>query len=147
MGVICAAFLCSIVNALGGAGQGTRKLISGVFLALALLHPLGSLDLPELPVGELLREAEAAAQDGEALARDAKNERITQSLEAYILTKAEELDLAVEAEVTVDEDGLPARVTLTGPGPVPRELIDALCLSLGLGKEDIRWKEIRQSSE
>lgn len=147
MGVICAAFLCAIVNAVGGEGRGTRRMICGVFLALALLHPLGSLELPELHLDTLWEEAEAAISSGASLARDVKNEIITDSLEAYILTKANELELAVEAEVTVDADGLPVSVTLTGHGPVPQMLTADICAAFGLGKEDIRWKEIYQSSE
>ena len=149
MGVICAAFLCSIVTAVGGAGQGTRRLICGVFLALALLHPLGSLELPELSLDPILEEAEEAAANGTAQAETARNAIITDSLEAYILTKATELDLVIGVEVEVDSDGLPISVTLTG-GASPSErdaLTNAITTALGLGKEEIRWKQTYQSSE
>lgn len=149
MGVLCAAFICSIVTSIGGAGQGTRKLISGVFLALALLHPLGSLVLPELTLDPFLESAEEAVETGQAQAIAAKNEIITGSLEAYILTKAKELDLAVEAEVTLTADGLPASVTLSGnASPSEREALSgSVAAALGIGKEDITWKEFHQSSE
>lgn len=142
LGVMCAAFLCSIVTSIGGAGQGTRKLICGVFLALSLLHPLGKLDLPELTLDPFLNEAEEAVLDGKTQARAAKNDIISDALEAYILTKASALDLTVEAEVTLTADGLPDSVTLTGPAsPAEREqLTNTLTAALGLGKEDIRWK-------
>lgn len=149
MGVLCAAFICSIVTSVGGAGQGTRKLICGIFMALALLHPLGTLDLPELTLGPIVDEAEAAVKAGQAQAQAAKNAIITDSLEAYILTKAKELDLAVEAEVTLTADGLPTSVTLSGnASPSEREaLSSSIAAALGIGKEDIEWNQIHQSSE
>lgn len=149
IGVLCAAFICSIVTSVGGAGQGTRKLICGIFMALALLHPLGSLDLPELTLDPFVDEAETAVKAGQAQARAARNEIITGSLEAYILTKAKELDLAVEAEVTLTADGLPASVTLSGnASPSEREaLTSSITAALGIGKEDIEWNQIHQSSE
>ena len=149
LGVLCAAFICSIVGSVGGAGQGTRKLIGGVFLALTLLHPLGSLDLPKVPLDSYLNEAEAAAEAGQIQASSARNALITDSLTAYILTKAAELDLDIEARVTLTADGLPEAVTITGrASPSERErLTTTLTAALGLGKEDIRWKESHQSSE
>lgn len=149
MGILCAAFLSSIVTAIGGEGQGARKLICGVFLALALLHPLGSLDLPEVSLTPFLRDAEEAVRDGRSQTLAAQNDIITDSLEAYILTKAAELGLELDAEVTLNAESLPASVTLTGrASPSEQEvLINSLCAALGLGKEEIRWKEIYQSSE
>lgn len=149
IGVLCAAFICSIVTSVGGAGQGTRKLICSIFMALALLHPLGSLDLPELTLEPFVDEADAAVETGQAQARAARNEIITGSLEAYILTKAIELDLAVEAEVTITACGLPASVTISGSAsPSERDtLSNSVAAALGIGKEDIEWNRIHQSSE
>lgn len=142
MGILCAAFICSIVGSIGGTGQGTRRLLCGVFLALSLLHPLGSLDLPELSFDPFLDEAEDAVEYGQTQAQAARNDIITDSLEAYILTKASELDLTIEAEVTLTADGLPASVTLSGStSPSEREaLSSSITAALGFGKEDIRWK-------
>lgn len=149
MGVICAAFLCAVVNSIGGPGQGTRRLISGIFLALSLLHPLGSLELPELTLDSIRRDAASIIEDGTAQAADAKNEFITDALEAYILTKAEELGLAVEASVTLSPEGTPKAVELTGTAsPSERDaLLDELSRELGLGKEALTWKQVYQSSE
>lgn len=149
MGVLCAAFICSIVTSVGGAGQGTRKLICGIFLALSLLHPLGSLELPELTLDPFLDDAEDAVENGQAQAQAARNAIITDSLEAYILTKASELGLELGAEVTVTAEGLPASVHMTGrASPSDRQaLTNEIMVALGIGKEDIHWKEMHQSSE
>lgn len=149
MGVLCAAFLCSFVNSIGGEGHGMRRLISGIFLALALLHPLGSLDLPEISLDPFLEDAEKAAEDGQAQARTAQNVIITDALEAYILTKAAELDLTIEARVDLTSDGMPASVTLSGSAsPSERQVLtDVLTAALGLGKEEIKWMPLCRDSE
>lgn len=149
LGVICAAFLCSIVNAIGGEGRGTRKLVSSVFLALALLHPLGSLELPEFPLDPILREAEEAAHNGAEQASAARNEIITETVEAYILTEAEALGLTLEVHATLNPDGTPLSVTLSGPAsPSEREALSTrLTKTLGLRKEDLRWTSYPQRDE
>lgn len=149
LGVICAAFLCSVVNAIGGEGRGTRKLVSGVFLALSLLHPLGSLELHDFPLDPILREAEDAAQNGTAQASAARNEIITDSLEAYILTEAEALGLTFEVHVALAPDCTPVSVTLSGPvSPSEREVLSSrLIKTLGIGKEDLHWTSYPQGNE
>lgn len=149
LGVICAAFLCSIVNAIGGEGRGTRKLVSGVFLALALLHPLGTLDLPDFPLDPILRKAEEATLTGEAQANAARNEIITEAVEAYILTEAEALGLTLEVHVALSPDGTPVCVTLSGPAsPSERETLSShLTKTLGLRKEDLYWTSYPQRDE
>lgn len=149
LGVICAAFLCSIVNAVGGEGRGTRKLVSSVFLALALLHPLGSLDLPDFPLEQILREAEEAALTGEAQASAARNEIISEALEAYILTEAEALGLTLEVHVSLSPDGTPVSVMLSGPAsPSEREVLSShLIKTLGIRKEDLHWTSYPQRDE
>lgn len=143
MQILCATFLCAIVGSIGGAGQGTRRLISGVFLALALLHPLGTLDLPKLTLDPFLAEADEAIESGQAQAQSARKTIISESLEAYILTKAQELHLNPEIEVTLDDGGLPQSVTIIcQASPSEREaLTNTITTALGLRKEDIQWKE------
>lgn len=142
MGVLCAAFLCSVLNALGGEGKGLRRLISGVFLALSLLHPLGSLELPELSLSPFQEEAKDAVDSGVREASNAKNEIISESLEAYILTKADQLGLSIDVHVELSPDGSPQSVALEGDaGPLQREqLCNLIADSLGLEREDLKWK-------
>lgn len=149
MGVVCAAFLCSIVSALSETRGGILKWLCGIFLVLALLHPLGTLELPRMSADPFLKEADMVVSEGSEQARAARNEIITESLEAYILTKAAEHGLTVEVSVCVQEDGMPASVTLAGTAsPQERDaLIRAITNGLGIGKEDLIWSELYQSSE
>lgn len=141
-GILCAAFLCAVVNAVGSSGKRIRRLITGVFLVLSLLHPLGSLDLPAISLTPYLKEAQNAASYGAQEALTARNEIISGSLEAYILTKADELGLSIGIHVEVSPDGSPRSVSLEGAaGPSEREQLCAFITdSLGLEREDLEWK-------
>lgn len=147
LGVICAAFALSILSALapGGPGKGTRRLAGSIFLALAVLTPLRSGELPELELDRLKSEALRAAEDGTRQAEEAERACISQALEAYILTKAADLGLSPQVRVELDRDGSPVSVTLTGEADL--RLTQIITRDLGLGKEAVTWNVSYQSSE
>ena len=109
----------------------------------------GNLELPELHLEEYLRQAEIAASEGAEQASSAQSDIISQSLAAYIGTKAGELGLTVTAEFRLDEELRPRAVVLTGAAsPLQRqELTDTLVRELGLAKEAVTWTETNQDSE
>lgn len=151
LGIIAAAFLVSVLNALGGkgAGQGTRRLVGGILIALAVFRPLGKFDirLPELD--GFRSDAEAAAASGLDQAQELRIQRITEGYEAYILTKAAGLGLDAQVEVTAGEDGYPESVTIrTAASPGERqEMTQVIVRELGVGREAIAWIDPHQSSE
>ena len=149
--LICAAILTALVDALAGsgAGSGIRRLTAGIFLTLVAFSLPGSLDLPELDLEQYFRQAEIAVSDGKEQASSAQADIISQSLAAYIGTKAGELGLTVTAEVRLDEDLRPCAVVLTGAAsPLQRqELTDTLVRELGLAKEAVTWTQMDQDSE
>lgn len=151
LGIICAAFVVSVLSALApeGAGQGIRRFIGTVFLILTVLIPLGRSELPELELDHLPEEALRAAEAGKAQAEEAFAGRISESLEAYILTKAAELELQPQVRVELDRNGLPVAAVLTGDGdPGDLEaLAEWIARDLGLGKEAVTWNVSHQSSE
>lgn len=151
LGVLAAAFLVSILNAMGGnwPGQEIRRLVSGLLLTLAVFRPMGNLDLtiPELEV--FRAEGEAAAEAGLEQADKMRHQHITQSYCAYILTKADGLGLQAEAEVAVGENGFPQTVTIracASPGE-RQELTGMIVRELGIEKEAVVWIDPYQSSE
>lgn len=151
LGILCAAFLASLIFTIGGEGpgKGTRKLIGGMFLALAVFRPMGGLELPDLSLVQYRIDADAAVAAGTAQAENARTEFITEACGAYILSKAAELGLEPEIQVSLDEKGMPCAITLTASAsPSEREhLSGCITRELGLGKEDVIWIIPHQSSE
>lgn len=149
--LICAAFLSALVLAIGGdgAGKGMRQFLCGLFLALTALSPLGTMELPELDLEVYREDAGAAVSDGIYQAQSAQNEIITERCEAYIFNKAAELGLSLDVKVTLDEEGIPASVTLTGQASPAEleELSGCIARDLGVGKEAQTWNIPYQSSE
>lgn len=117
--VVCAALVCSVANRLGqGSGcQGALRILSGVFLTIVLIQPLGKLwDFePAFSPQDWDLTAQAIAAEGTASAQKMRGTIITQQLESYIITKAKEAGASVHAEVTVGEDFLPTAVVISGP--------------------------------
>lgn len=151
MGVISAAFLVSLILAVGGEGpgKGTRRLIGSLFLALAVFRPLGAMELPEFDLDLFRDAAQEAVGEGTAQAAEARSDIISEACEAYILNKAAELGLEPQVRVTLNEEGLPTAVSLTGSAsPSEREALSGwIARDLGLGKEAVTWNVLYQSSE
>ena len=117
--VVCAALVCSVINRMGqGSGcQGTLRILSGVFLTIVLIQPLGSLwnFEPTFSPQDWDLTAQVIAAEGTASAGKMRGAIITQQLESYIITKAEEAGAEVNAEGSLGEDFLPTAVVISGP--------------------------------
>lgn len=151
LGIVAAAFLVSILNALGGrgAGQGTRKLVGGILLTLAVFRPLGDLELTIPELEDFRFDAEEAVNAGVEQVDEMRHAVITERYCAYILTKAAALGLEAEVEVTVGEKWYPEAVVIraaASPGE-RRELTGIIVRELGIEKEAVVWIEPYQSSE
>jgi hypothetical protein len=151
MTVICAAFALAILAAIApdGPGKGTRQLAGTVFLVLTALLPLGRAQLPELDLSRIVQEGEQAAQDGRRQYEAAFSGCITEAVEAYILTKASALGLEPQVHVELDPEGMPEQVELTADAePQLRDALTAeIVRELGIGREDVIWKQPHQSIE
>ena len=144
--VTAAALLVSILRKLtGSGGMGELvKLLGGVFLAVTVLSPLVKLELPELSwLDDFSEEGQAAARDGEALARDYSAAIISRELEAYILDKAAILGAELTAAVKLDDEGMPVSVILSGEiSPGNRAALARIIeQELGLGEEAQIWTD------
>ena len=135
-----------------GAGllpEGTPRELVRLFCAIAMtitiLTPLSRIDLTQV-----LQQSIPAVADwddfsakGEAMAKEASAQLIKSRTEAYILDKAEDLNAAITAEVTVSSDSIPvpSRVRIRGAvSPyVRRQLETVLCEELGIPKEEQIW--------
>lgn len=145
--VVTAAILCGILTGIlhKGISKELIKLICGAFLAVTLMRPvLGIQDLDFSDFGlSYSREAAEAAAQGENHSMEAVSAIIKAETEAYILDKAEELNLSVRAEVSLsgDEIPVPMEVRLTGEAaPLAKQrLEEVLTKDLGIAKENLLW--------
>ena len=151
LGFVAAAFLVSLLNALGGkgAGEGMRKLVGVFLLILAVFRPLGSLELTLPELDGFRQDAKAAVTEGTEQAQQAYTQRITDGYCAYILTNAEGLGLSAQVQVRVGEKGYPESVILfAAASPADRQnLTGCIARELGIEKEAVVWIDPYQSSE
>lgn len=141
-----AAILVGILTALTGKNgtSGTLiKLLGGLFLAMAALSPVLKLDfaaLADITAG-YSAEGEAAAAYGEELAQNQYRAIIKERLEAYILDKAAGYEAQLEAEVTVNREGIPESAILRGAvSPYAKQQLKRiLAEDLGIGEEAQTW--------
>ena len=143
--VTAAAVLVSILRRLAGDGSmgALFRLMAGVFMALTVMEPVLKLELPDVGqwIAASTTEGQDAASEGEKMGREAQQAIIKQRTEAYILDKAEGLDAVLEVEVTLDDTGIPASVTLNGPvSPYAKACLTRIIESdLGLKEEVQKW--------
>lgn len=149
MRLICAAILCSVIRAMVGEGQGIRRLVCGVFLALTVLTVPADLEIPELNSLLIARETQVAVQEGEEQADSVREAIIIEAFEAYIWNKAAGLDPELEVRVELAEDYTPKAVFLTGSGTSSgmEGLTKELARDFGIREEDVIWIPPHQSSE
>ena len=147
LSVTCAAALAAILRAIAGEGTMGKltKLISGLFLAVTVLSPLVKIEIPDPArwLEDYMEEGEAAAQAGEAMAKEYSEGIISAELEAYILDKAAALGCELSAEVRVDDGGLPERVILSGEiSTADRAALSRMLVrELGIGEEAVIWSD------
>lgn len=147
--VVCAALICGAAESLltDSAIKKHVKLLCGLFLTYAMLSPLVGLELPSLPTLNIYTyEGNIAVSVGQDYAQKAQAEYISEECEAYILDKAEQLQLRLRVEVTVAEKEevlQPDRVTLEGEysPEAKEELTEYIEQELGIPKERQQWTD------
>lgn len=143
--VTAAALVCGSLQGLAGSGAMGKllRLICGLFLAYTLLGPIADVDLEALGDVSLptFGEATQAAEAGQRFSEESRRERITGQVQAYILDKAAQLGVELTVSVTVDDQGIPRDVTITGAlSPKERQQLQStIALDLGIPKERQKW--------
>mgnify|MGYP000885463590 FL=1 len=116
--LLWAALVCGVVNrtAKGSGCAPVIRLLCGVFLTVVLVQPLCGLSFEEpLRWAENLNALGAEiVEQGSREAQAQKEAIIKTRLEAYIVEKADQTGASVSADITLDDDGLPRAVTVTG---------------------------------
>ena len=144
--VTAASILVGILIAFTGKSgtAGTMvKLLGGLFLALTAISPVLRIDfslLSDIATG-YSAEGQAAAAYGKELAQDQYRSIIKAEVEAYILDKAALYEAQIQAEVTVNDAGIPESAVLRGAvSPYAKQqLKKVLKDDLGITEEAQTW--------
>ena len=143
-----AALLCALVRALvpGGRMKKLCSLLCGIFLMSAALSDISGWKLSDFAqeLSKMQVAAEQARTGVEIRNREALCAIIKSKTEAYIWDKAQELDLSVSIEVTVESGSgypYPSGVQITGVfTPQQRKALEAYIEeNLAIGKERQIW--------
>ena len=116
--VIAAASLCAVITHFVG-NKGTAaaiiKLLTGLFMATALLRPVVHVQITEFVsfAEDIKNEANRITESGKKAAQEQMESIIISRSQAYILDKAASLGIDIDAEIYL-EDYIPASVRVTG---------------------------------
>ena len=147
LGIIAAAMICGILLCFAEKSKEgpLLKLVCALVLTFSLVEPflnLRSGDWEALGI-DFQAEAQEAAEEGRVQGENTVRKLIKQETEAYIMDKARELDLDIQAEVTLSDQAMPAPETVTIRGTLPpygkAKLSQILVRELGIPKENQEW--------
>ncbi len=148
LAVTAAAVVCGIAQRLlgkKGTAAGIGKMLTGLFLVFTVISPFTRLHLDDLTDFTAGIEADAAdaVAAGQSDQKKAIAESIMQRTRAYILEKAEALNLRLTVEVTLSDSGLPAPVGVRIAGsasPYAKARLQSIIENdLGIPKENQLW--------
>ena len=119
--LIAAALLVAVAAAITPEGRVKRVVTfaGSLLLALVLLRPAGEVDVTDMSraIARVQMEYNENATGIRAASLQVQSAIITQQAQAYILSKAESMGLAIQVQVETRDDELypyPWAVTLTG---------------------------------
>ena len=146
---ICgASLICAIARKfLGDKGStaGIGKMIIGLFLLVTIVKPVLNLRFNELQDLSLGAQTDAidAVWQGEEFAKQQMAAIIKERTAAYILQKAQQLDVSLEVEVQVSDDEVPVPEKVIIAGNISSFAKQQLQLlieqELGISKECQVW--------
>ncbi len=116
----------------------------GLFLVITVLTPTAKIDLQEFElISDIKQQANSAAQQGAAQAKNEVKMLIKQRTESYILRKASSFKAELTVEVTVSDDEIPIPIAVRLKGAVApyakQQLQQMLAQELGIAKENQKW--------
>lgn len=147
LGIAAAAMICAVTLCFAEEGhtKPLMKLICGLILTFSIVRPVLNIcqgNWEELGI-DYRKEAEEAAEQGTLQAEKTVRELIKEQLEAYILDKAQAMDLQIQVDVTLSQETMPVPEAAEIRGSVPpyqkTRLLRILTEELGIRKENIRW--------
>ncbi len=147
LGVIAAAILCAIISQIPGKDSflsAAMKLITGVFMLLALASPLIQIRLQPLDfITDITDQAKQITASAAVSGKDSVGRIIKERTQAYILDKASSLGAELSVEVMLSDSDVPVPVSVTISGnisPYSRKILsESIANDLGIGTEAQKW--------
>jgi hypothetical protein len=142
--VCCAAMVSAVVRQLTRDSR-QIKLITGLFMVLAILSPLADLRMNDLShiLPDVSDEVKESVEKGQESYSKELARCISERVEAYILDKGGQLGVSLDVQVELSEDPMPVPVRVRLKGNVSpytkSRLQQILAKELGIGKEDQIW--------
>ena len=147
LSIIAAALICAALEGLlqGSSVKELIKIICGMVLTITVVAPLRNFNwkLPAQLDTSFQQAADAAAAEGETIAREAMVMVIKQKTEAYIQDKAASLGADISAEISLSHEDPPVPQSAVITGQITNsqksQLLQILQTHLGITKENIKW--------
>ena len=147
LSVIAMSVLCGVVLMLfrSGPNEAAVKMITGLMVTITVVGPF--LKNPGISLNafweNIAVDSTQAVREGETAAKDTVSAYITEAMESYICTKAENMGVCISAEVKLQSGGvqLPEEVTLTGKiAPYSKKrLAEIIHTDLGISEDKQIW--------
>ena len=146
-GVIAEAILCAIVSQIAGKDSflGTAvKLITGVFMLLALVSPVMDIRLNPMDIfSDITLQADYITSSAADSSRESMAGIIKDQTQAYILDKAKNHGVELSVEVMLSDDKIPKPISVALRGSVSpyvkKMLTEVIEQDLGIGTEAQIW--------
>jgi len=147
--IVAAAIVCAVARGFLGKKTATGRitaLLSGIFMAAAVITPLGNIHFYGVSDfwDDLSVDAKKYVTEGTTNAEKQRLNIIKSQCEAYILDKANRMGLQIAVEVELDgyNGNIPCGAVISGNvSPYAREQLGAYIEdTLGIAKEKQEWK-------
>ena len=147
LSVVTAALVCSLVQRFSENASKTRtiiRIVCGIFLAITVVSPWFQIEIPDVlsAAQPYSSSAEEIIAQGVKSASESMNMIIKEQTEAYILDKANCLDMHILVEVKLDaQNHLPESVTITGDvSPYDKSVLcQYITQNLDIPEENQKW--------
>lgn len=150
LSVSAAALICGMITSMVPFDNKKElvRMVCGLVMTVSIAAPLtGYLQIDTDGLfPDYMPEGDRFSETGEKIARDSMSSIITKEIQAYIEDKAKSLGLDLNVKISVSGDSVPVpeAVELLGnASPYLRLQLESFIEeSLGITKENIRWKEL-----
>ena len=148
LSIVAVAIFCSVTKALIDNKTAIGRIVQmlgGILLAITIISPVLNISFRDISdhFGDLSAEAQQFVSDGKIASQESVNAIIKERMEAYILDKANRMDLqiAVEVELDATNNSIPCGVVFTGSvSPYAKEILcEYVEDNLGITRENQKW--------